>query len=133
MKATFKGWLVAQKYVASVVGSRFANCRTVEAHEGDLDDHYDRDRLASLLARLKFSAGDERAGKPNPSSIPINGNVRNGLATFGSAVRLYGRFRDAETPLTPPAAATAGSPPRIGFERDLQAALTHESISSSLD
>ena len=62
-------------------------CRRVERHEGDLDAHYDRDRLVGLLKRLK-------PGRPK-HKVPINGNVYGGTAELQSTVRFYRDFRDA--------------------------------------
>ena len=42
---------------------------------------------------------DEKRGRPNPSKIPINGNTREGLATYKSAVGLYRLFREGYLPI----------------------------------
>ena len=60
---------------------------------GGLDQHFDNDRLAGLLERLRYSTEDERRGRPNPTPIPITGTLRTNLASYRHAVALYGRFR----------------------------------------
>ena len=77
----------------STRSSRIANCRTVEHYEGDLDGHFEKDGLATLLARLSYSAADERQNRPARHRVPISGNLRSGSATLKSAVSLYQQFR----------------------------------------
>jgi hypothetical protein len=122
----FREWL-AQKFDPTVAGARFSNCRTIEKYYGDLDASYDNDRLASVVAELMYSINDERAGRVNPSKVPIDGNIRNGLATLKSAVKLYTVFRQRDPELAasgaPDADSVSGEPQRIGLGRDLQIAL----------
>jgi hypothetical protein len=98
----FEQWLI-QSYrtkdgvpmAATTRHSRVFNCQTLEAHEGDLDGHFARDRFRALLERLSYSKDDERAGAPAKHRIPINGNVYNGMATLRSALNLYIQFCEA--------------------------------------
>jgi hypothetical protein len=80
---------------ARTIASRLSNCRTVERYEGDLDEHYDKDQLQSLLDGLKYSKHDERSNSPARHRIPIDGNVYNGTASLKAAVSLYRQFRDS--------------------------------------
>ncbi len=73
--------------------SRVSNCRTVERYEGDLDLHFERDGLESLLQRLKYSKEEARAGRPLRHGIPIDGDKYTGTATLRVAVTLYKQFR----------------------------------------
>ena len=66
LKEAFRSWLSNHRSVS--------NCRTVERYEGDLDLHFDQDRLRGLLKRLKYSTGDERADRPALHNIPVDGN-----------------------------------------------------------
>lgn len=75
-------------------GSRISNCRTVERYEGDLDTHFTRDRMQSLLGRLQYTKNDERARRPPQHRVPIDGNVYNGTATLRAAVNLYLKFKE---------------------------------------
>jgi hypothetical protein len=72
--------------------SRMANCGNVERHEGDLDDHFQRDRLRDLIARLRYSTDDQRHGRKPKHCVPINGNQRTGSSTLKQAVSLYQQF-----------------------------------------
>jgi hypothetical protein len=86
LEEAFRSWLSNHrpnwdglKLDIRTIGSRISNCRTVERYEGDLDLHFDQDRLRGLLDRRKYSTVDERANRPTLHSIPIDGNFRNGV------------------------------------------------------
>ena len=66
----------------------------VEEHHGDLDEHYANDRMASLIEALTYSTNDKRHNRPNPSRIPIDGDICNNLASYRDAVKRYRKFRD---------------------------------------
>jgi hypothetical protein len=73
--------------------TKLSELRRVEAFYGDLDSLYDGDELQSLIDTLTYSADDERRNVTNPSLLEINGNLRNNLASYKSAVQKYARFR----------------------------------------
>jgi len=134
MKASYKAWLEQQEYVAGTVQTQLYRAGRVEEIYGDLDEHYDRDRLRSVIEELKYSTEDERRNKPNPSKIPFNGNTRNNLASYRNATERYCKFRretldDDLGPIMPAMEVeTVGSAADdrgqlMGLERDLQAAL----------
>ena len=93
MRDEFLNWLEDSGYRLTVARSRVSNCNTVCRYEGDLDEHFDRDRCESLLDRLQYSRDDERDNVPKRHNIPIDGNIYNGTATLRAAVRLYVQFR----------------------------------------
>jgi hypothetical protein len=93
MRSAFSHWLARH---LEVTASRVAEARRLEAHYGDLDRLYDRDRFASLLEELAYSKDDERSGRPNPARFPIDGVVWNSLKTYRSTLRYYARFRAEE-------------------------------------
>ena len=66
----------------STVKSRISNCKTVERYEGDLDQHYDRDRCGDLLQRLTYSTTNHDTYNPPDHKIPIDGDVANGSSTL---------------------------------------------------
>ena len=110
-----------------------ARARRVEKHHGDLDEHYDRDQLQGVLGELQYSTADERSNKPNPSRIPFNGDTRNNLAAYRSAVEKYCKFRretqdDDVEPVISRRGGNETADDRgqlVGLERDLQSALRH--------
>ena len=103
-EAQFKVWLgVERELNARTVGSRISNCRRAEHYEGDLDAHYDADKLAGLMDRLN-------PGRPE-HKIPIDGNIRNGTATLKNAVALYRAYRNAGSATTGSTETAAKRPP----------------------
>lgn len=133
MKSTYRSWLEQQQYAAGTVQAQIHRAGRVEECYGDLDEHYDGDRLRSVIDQLKYSTQDERQNRPNPSKIPFNGNIRNNLASYRNAVERYCRFRleaadeETQTDTFDLDTEDSGEPGRrgqlVGLERDLQAAL----------
>jgi hypothetical protein len=135
MKETaYRLWLQQRPLQENVVNVQIYRAARVEQHCGNLDDHYSTDQMASLLQSLTYSAEDERRGRANPTAIPIDGNLRNNLASYRAAARYYRAFREAEDSGVASFAASdirrevaavveeeAGQ--RIGLERDMQNAL----------
>ena len=93
MNSTYQNWLEEQRYGTGTIQSQITRAGRVEEYYGNLDEHYDRDQLRDVFDELKYSTKDERQNRPNPSRIPVNGNIRNKLASYKSAVELYCRFR----------------------------------------
>jgi len=92
-ESQFQNWLIKNKYDERTISSRLSNCRRIEEYEGNLDEHFNNDFGVKLLKRLKYSSEDQAHGVPKRHSIPINGNIYNGTATFRSAANLYFKFR----------------------------------------
>ena len=139
MRDDYGVWLKAQGYPENSCSSRQSNVRTVERAYGEtLDDIHARGGLCDLVAELTYSSSDQRHGRPNPSRVEIQGDVRNGLATLKGAVMLYSKFIGApweepydDEPGEPCAApdnagrAAEGDQPglekqRLSLERDMQ-------------
>jgi hypothetical protein len=96
MRTGYGDWLQAN-FQAGTRTTQLSQARRLEDAYGDLDQHFERDEFASILADLAYSAADKAAGKPNPSRIPIEGNkLYESLAHLRSALGYYGRFRAAE-------------------------------------
>lgn len=93
MRRDYQDWLRRQGYGANTIVAQIHRIGRVEAHYGDLDQHYDQDRLQQLIAQLAYSTEDERRDRRNPTRIPITGNIRSNLASYKSAVLWYARFR----------------------------------------
>lgn len=134
MRESYREWLKSRKYADRTVQTQLSQAGRVEKHYGDLDQHYDNDRLENVIAALQYSAQDAQRSKPNPSKIPINGDVRANLASYKNSAALYRRFRgeitenkpfdvpgDVERVDRPMAEEETGQ--LIGLERDMQAVL----------
>lgn len=137
MHSQYPDWLQRAVPSASTCSTKLSELRRVEGHYGDLDALYDQDELTGLIDELTYTAEMARTGVENPSRLEINGDLRNNLASYKSAVAKYARFRaDVESEAARPALAAtdadsafgapaAHSPPDLAFryEADLQAAL----------
>ena len=130
MKSTYRNWLEHQPYSPGTVQAQVHRAGRVEKHYGDLDEHYDRDGLQSVIDELKYTAEDERRNLPNPSKISFSGDIRSNLASYRNAAERYCRFRREETehstrdPIDD--AHNEEDNERgelVGLERDLQAVL----------
>jgi hypothetical protein len=130
MQSCYSDWLRRAVPSDATWRTKMSELRRIEAVYGDLDAQYDQDELQSLLGELTYTTEDARLGRVNPSRLEISGDLRNNLASYGSALRKYIRFRneveveaghsvlckDAAAPLQP-------SEGRLSLERDLQTAL----------
>ncbi len=90
----FYNWLRGNGLQKNTAISRVNNCVRVCQFEGDLDMHYDRDQCRELLLRLTYTTRDASNHNAPRHSIPINGDIYNGTATFKSAVNRYVDFRN---------------------------------------
>jgi len=95
MRREYKNWLHSQGYGDATIIAQLHRVGRVEEHYGDLDAHFERDGLGSLIEVLAYSTEDERRGRPNSTKIPFIGNVRNNLASYKSAVLWYKGFRES--------------------------------------
>ena len=82
-------------YNDRTIDSRRSNARTIEKYYGLLIDQWKKDGFASLYREVSYSKHDELIGRPNPSKIPIDGNIYNGLATYKSTLKIYDAFLSA--------------------------------------
>lgn len=144
MRPNYRQWLAEQKYDAGTITAQMHRAGRVEDCHGNLDEHYDRDHMDSLIASLRYSRDDERHNRANPSKIPFKGDIYNNLASYRNAAERYRKFRDAGGETIGVAEALTGEIPvgigdeitagvdgevpgrRIGLERDMQAALRIE-------
>ncbi|MCC6441464.1 MAG: hypothetical protein IT476_12680 [Rhodanobacteraceae bacterium] len=88
----FRKWLVAQGQTEATASSRASSARRVEQYLGDLDELFAQADRDSVLNRFAYTAEDERAERPNPSPVPIDGVLRTGLASLQQALKLYHSF-----------------------------------------
>jgi hypothetical protein len=98
MRDDFAPWLATTyktrtggRLVVAAQRDAVSRCRRVEASEGDLDTHYERDQMQDLLARLTLSRHDLAPAH----QIEILGDVYNGTASLRNALHLYQQFRDS--------------------------------------
>ena len=135
MKATYKDWLeqLEPKLTSGTIQAQFSRAEKVEQCYGDLDKHYNRDRLRVVIDGMKYSAADEREHRPNPSKIDIKeGSERTMLAAYRHSTERYCKFRretDEDDGIDHGDQAVNRGPSDeaqgqlFGLERDLQRAL----------
>ena len=92
----FRAWLEQSGLERSTVDSYASDAKRVEKHYGDLDELYSEDRLERLLRDLRYSAEDARKNAPNPSRLPIDGDLSKTLPSYGVALRKYREYLEAD-------------------------------------
>ena len=105
-------WLEQQGYGAGTIATQMHRAGRVEEYHGDLDNHYTDDRIASLVATLRYSTADKLLARPNPSAIPFKGDIYNNLASYRFAAQQYLRFRDASGVGADASAPVVGATPK---------------------
>lgn len=88
----FRTWLVAQGQSEVSASSRVSTAKRAEQYLGDLDEVFAQQDRDSVLSRFAYTTEDERAGRPNPSPVPIDGVLRTGLASLQQSLKLYHAF-----------------------------------------
>lgn len=139
MHEGYRGWLAARGLADASISTRISDLRKVEAHYGPLDTVIAGGGFAALIEELTYSKTDERAGRPNPSRLPLGerADVYNNLASYKGAANLYARYLDetgaGDAPRAGAAPAAEGrdgaQPPdrqRLALERDMQTALRRD-------
>ncbi|MDP3007976.1 MAG: hypothetical protein Q8N30_02765 [Methylococcales bacterium] len=133
MRTGFYEWLKQHKgYDENTTTSRISNVETIERYYGKLDSHFlNGTYQQEVVETLEYSTQDERKNRENPSKIPIDGNIRNGLATYKNAAKLYQNFLKEE-----PYNASSESEvveelieQKISLERDMEKALRRNIVS----
>lgn len=135
MRPDYKAWLEEQKYSSGTVAAQLHRVGKVEAAYGNLDERFSNGTLQSVVDELEYSTPDERRGKPNPSKIEFEGNIRNNLQSYKNATVRYRKFltgwdrSDAEAPVNldlarlGEVAEVEDVGQKLSLERDMQAAL----------
>ena len=129
MNERFTDWLIATKGITKKsAAARRSRLRRIEREYGDLDKHWQKDQCNSILAELNYSKRDERAGKPNPSKLKINGDIFNGLAFLKNSLSGYTEFKksiaeDDEKASDETSEDVAAKRLTFDLEADLQVAL----------
>lgn len=133
MRADYKDWLVAQEYSDNTRNAQLHRVSRVEQAYGNLDEIWGAGGYDALIAELVYTSADEKAGRPNPSRLVFDGNIRNNLQSYKNAVVRYRKFLNDSTldaaAVLPEAAALpeiAHEKQKLSLERDMQAALRRD-------
>lgn len=96
-KELFYVWLTEVRGLKKTAAQdRVSNCKKVVTFHGDLDLHYKKDSGKSLLELFVYSKAEHRENTPAKHSIPINGNVYEGTASYRQAINRYMDFKKYE-------------------------------------
>lgn len=125
MRPSYENWLLAQGYAQNTCTAQMYRVRKVESHYGELEEIWRAGKFEALVDDLTYSTEDERHGRPNPSRIPFNGDIRTNLASYRDAAKRYVDFLSSgeESEISAPAAPEKQ---RLALERDMQAALRRD-------
>lgn len=135
----FEDWLARERRY-SPAGARSVATRIQRLADayGDLFEHHRRDGLETVLNQLAYGTLDKRLDRKNPSGVPIDGDLLNGLASLKSAANLYRKYLEEPSSLSlrngggltppvmprrPPADALAELPPPSGGDILFEATL----------
>jgi len=85
----FRTWLLTNGNNEVSTSSRLSEAARVERVRGDLDEHFERDQLSTLLASLHPESGVDH------TDLNFEGDIRAGLVNLRSAITSYQKFRRA--------------------------------------
>ncbi len=142
MRNEYPEWLEQQGYAENTQNAQLHRVSKVEEHYGELEKRIAQGTFDELIQELSYSVGDERASAPNPSKIPITGNLRTGLQSYKSAAQRYANFI-SQTEIkssvnhrsenVPQSDVIIEEKQRFALERDMQSALRRDIFSLRSD
>ena len=89
---SFEEWMMTLEFSENTIQSRLSNLAKLEKCYGPLKELWKKDQFQSLLDELAYATEDKRNNVEPTVKIPVSGNVYEGLATYRSTLRLYGRY-----------------------------------------
>lgn len=93
----FRNWLESSGQARSTIGSRVSNLNRIETAIGDLDDILDAEGYEAVAEKFKYTTQDKEKKRDNPSPIKFDTeNIKEGLDSLATALRLYHRFRSSD-------------------------------------
>jgi len=94
---SFRAYLAEREFTPASVRTFVAAVARIERCYGvDIDDEYDRDRLARILSELVYTVADRNSRRPNPSCLDVQrGALIDILPPYRSHLLNYVKFRQA--------------------------------------
>ncbi len=133
MRDDYHAWLKAAGYADNTAASQIHRVKKIEEAYGDLEARLASGSLPALVAELQYSKMDERAVRPNPSRLQFDGNIRNRLQSYKSALLRYERFLTSHkegvserTAADPEGVPQESVKQKLALERDMQNALRRD-------
>lgn len=115
IQMTFEEWLVQQEYAANTIASQLARIDRIRRAYPDLDKQFEHDAITQLQDEFAYTRQDFREGRPNPTRLPIDGDVYHGLATYRATLRRYMRYKECSEKIPQPHPQPSHKP-SSGFE-----------------
>ncbi|MBE3638065.1 DUF91 domain-containing protein [Mangrovicoccus sp. HB182678] len=143
-QAGFRQWLeTSYEHLAKrTIDTYISDLRRVVKEYGPIEGIVSDGGLENLRRELSYSAADERANRPNPSRLAINGSLSKTLPAYRKAVDLFAKYINETAGSTeiaaaamserlddgpwPEPSATVDKKQRLALERDLQKALRRQ-------
>ncbi len=94
MDSKFIEWLEKHFDNKNTRQTAISDVRRIWNTYGDLDEHYDRDGLESVLSDFSYSAIDERNNESNPTKMDFTGKLRTSISAYKSHLNRYVRFKE---------------------------------------
>lgn len=133
MRQEFKNWLIEKTDNPGSRATIWSKTQKIEDCYGDLEQHFSNGALSEIENELRYSKDDERSNKPNPSRIPVDGNIYNSLASYRNYLAQYQKFlteqgtgvlssfsKEGDDFSTVPQMAQESVQQRFALERDMQ-------------
>lgn len=91
----FGDWLLDQGYAPNTVRQMLNRVQRIRAAFGELERLYATGELGAVHGQMRYTTSDTRVGRPNPTPITIDGDLRTGLAVYASTLRVLTRYFDS--------------------------------------
>ena len=91
----FKAWLGELPLSKRGQQDILARARRVEKAMGDLDEAYEHDKCAGIIAQLTYTAEKFRYGMAPAHPIAIHGNAYTGTLCLKRAIEVFVQFKNA--------------------------------------
>ena len=97
MQRQYEAWLRSKGYDENTVKAQLYRSGRVEQYYGDFDEHFENDRLQSVVEAFVYTAEDARQNRPNPTLIPFKGATAGNMSSYKFSVVRYREYRDEMT------------------------------------
>jgi hypothetical protein len=98
MRIGYQSWLSHNGYVEATIKAQLYRVARVEEFYGSLEVLFGHDRLDGLIKALTYSTDNWKNNQPNPTLMPLSGDLRKNLASYKHAVQLYLKFLEGKQP-----------------------------------
>lgn len=99
---TFESYLIKKGDAPKIISNCLSRCKRVQRHEGDLWEHFNKDRGKELLSRLTYTTDDMRNRREPKHRIVFNGgkgylSIYEGTQSLLTDLQKYFEFLKRDT------------------------------------